>query len=234
MNSFVSYRETLRPLLRTWIASDELHAKWLNTLSYMENCGAKAIAAFEHPTRVSSEVLKHAAEEFRHAYYLKSQISRLLSPGYPDYRIGYILGGYASRHYLHRLNVAICRHLLNVCSKREDVFKEMAYLLVTYAIERRAQELYEEYQTLLKETGSWVSVIGILRDEVGHLEEMQQQLNRLPDGWELGRVSVGLESALCADWLGALSCKEGAAVSGCGNESLRVGVLGSVKELLGA
>ena len=52
------------------------HAKWLNTLSFLENCGARKIAACEHPTLVKEEMLKHAAEEFRHAHHLKRQIDK--------------------------------------------------------------------------------------------------------------------------------------------------------------
>lgn len=73
----ISFAQKIRQLLNTIIASDELHAKWLNTLSFLENCGARKIAACEHPTLVKEEMLKHAAEEFRHALHLKRQIGRI-------------------------------------------------------------------------------------------------------------------------------------------------------------
>jgi hypothetical protein len=35
----------IEPILNVIVACNELHAKWLNTLSYLENCGARKIAA---------------------------------------------------------------------------------------------------------------------------------------------------------------------------------------------
>jgi bacterioferritin (cytochrome b1) len=66
-------------LLEKIVQHHETHAKWLNTLSFMENAGARKISACEHPTEVSLIQLKHAAEEHRHAYYLKKQILKISS-----------------------------------------------------------------------------------------------------------------------------------------------------------
>ncbi|MGZ3633296.1 MAG: hypothetical protein ACXU9U_03630 [Parachlamydiaceae bacterium] len=77
MNTFTSFYEPTRELISTILANDYLHAKWINTLSYLENCGARMIAACEHPTLVKEEMLKHAAEEFRHAHHLKRQLAKL-------------------------------------------------------------------------------------------------------------------------------------------------------------
>ena len=54
-----------------------LHARLLNTLSMMENAGAKKIKNCEHPVLVNEIILKHSAEEARHAYYLKKQIQKI-------------------------------------------------------------------------------------------------------------------------------------------------------------
>jgi bacterioferritin (cytochrome b1) len=67
----------LYSLLEKIVQQNETHAKWLNTLSFMENAGARKISACEHPTNVSLIQLKHAAEEHRHAYYLKKQILKI-------------------------------------------------------------------------------------------------------------------------------------------------------------
>ena len=78
-------------LLTTIVVSDELHAKWLNTLSFLENCGARKIAACEHPTLVKEEMLKHAAEEFRHAHHLKRQIKKVSSYRMETYSLSSLL-----------------------------------------------------------------------------------------------------------------------------------------------
>ena len=66
----------LNELLPLIINDNQLHAKWLNTLSLMENTGARKISASEDPLTVTYIVLKHAAEEHRHAFYLKKQIEK--------------------------------------------------------------------------------------------------------------------------------------------------------------
>src|ERR1700758_2678612 len=100
MTSFISFAHQIRQLLTIIVASDELHVKWLNTLSFLENCGARKIAVCEHPTLVKEEMLKHAAEEFRHAHHLKRQIDKINSFSLCDYSPHHILGGYQTLHYL--------------------------------------------------------------------------------------------------------------------------------------
>src|ERR1700733_4610834 len=109
MTSFTSFAKQIEQLLTTIVASNELHAKWLNTLSFLENCGARKIAACEHLTLVREEMLKHASEEFRHAHYLKRQIQRVTSEPCDDYSLKYLLGGTASLHYLASLDLQTSR-----------------------------------------------------------------------------------------------------------------------------
>lgn len=148
-------------LLHYLVIDQERHIKWLNTLSYLENCGARKIAKAEHSTLVRREMLKHAFEEFRHAYYLKEQIKKLTNSPPRDY--AYIFK--SARRYLDRLEIAVCR-----------LTKENIYPLVTYAIEKRAQYLYPIYQKVLKEIGSKVTVMSIIKEEEGHLTEMESLL----------------------------------------------------------
>src|SRR3979490_1320378 len=109
MTSFISFAALIKQLLTAIVASDELHAKWLNTLSFLENCGARKIAACEHPTLVKEEMLKHAAEEFRHAHHLKRQIERIFSNSMDTYSLSFMLGGTATLHYLTAINLKTSR-----------------------------------------------------------------------------------------------------------------------------
>jgi len=52
------------------VKDNNTHARWLNTLSMMENTGAKKIKKCEHSILATEMILKHAAEEARHAYKL--------------------------------------------------------------------------------------------------------------------------------------------------------------------
>lgn len=164
----------MEELLIKIIQNDELHAKWLNTLSFLENCGARKIAACEHPTLVREEMLKHAEEEFRHAYHLKRQIEKIAAGSYKDY--SQILGGLPTRHYLHRLDTQVCRLLKNA-----NLFeKELAYNLVTFAIEKRAISLYSLYEACLRANQSKITLKAILLEEANHLNEMEAALSSLP------------------------------------------------------
>src|SRR3984957_12933917 len=111
MKNFTAYKEEFQQLLSRIVAVPTLHARWLNTLSFLENCGARKIAACQHPTLVKEEMLKHAAEEFRHAHHLKRQIQKVSSDLMDTYSLSYMLGGTATLHYLSHLGLKVSRYL---------------------------------------------------------------------------------------------------------------------------
>lgn len=204
MNSFVSFSTRFVEFLPKIISSDCLHAKWLNTLSYLENCGARKIAACEHPTLVKEEMLKHAAEEFRHAYYLKSQMAKLSSHFYEDYSFISILGGTYSYHYLEKLDVHTFRYLTQIKQLSLNLAKELAYLLVTYIIELRAGELYPIYEEYLRNMASKIRVKCILLEEEEHLKDMESALSKFANASEYVQQISFIESKMCAAWIDAL------------------------------
>ena len=190
--------------MTTIISSHDLHAKWLNTLSYLENCGARKIAACEHPTLVKEEMLKHAAEEFRHAHHLKRQIQRVSNNPMNTYSLSYMLGGTATLHYLSALDLKASRHLKSH-KLSTNAIREAAYLLVTYAIELRAGELYHIYDSVLRKTGSRVAVKSIVLEEKEHLDEMKAGLEKLASGFTYAEHICAVESSLCKSWLDSIA-----------------------------
>ncbi len=196
VTQFISFASEIADLIDPIVKDPLLHGLWLNTLSYLENCGARMIAACEHPTLVKEEMLKHAAEEFRHAFYLKKQLARI-GQHYEDYRSSHLLGGWAGSHYLNRLNLQTCRYLRSLSPQ----IHELAYLLVTYAIELRAGELYPIYQSALRRTHSKVQVQSILLEEKEHLQEMEEGLNRIPNSSVHIKRVCQLEAELFSQWL---------------------------------
>ncbi|MDQ3071720.1 MAG: hypothetical protein M3Q97_00450 [Bacteroidota bacterium] len=178
-----------------------LHARWLNTLSMMENTGAKKIKNCEDPVFVNEIILKHSAEEARHAYYLKKQISKIEENGCPTYEKTYLLAPDTSYHYLNALDIKICRYLKSAFGYTGSRLKYAAYLLVTYAIEVRADELYPIYQNALTASNSSVTVKSIIAEEKNHLEEMVAQLKEFSSDWqELSNFAVKVEQALFQLW----------------------------------
>ena len=180
-----------------------LHRRWLETLSYLENCGHRKIALYQPPRNASLSLLKHAAEEARHAYFFKRQILKLkLGPPEPGRRLA-LLGGIKAKNYLHLLDLNISRALKTTAGLRGRMLKDACYLLTTHTVETRAMEVYPIYQRLLQERVSPISLKTILAEEEGHLEEMEQMIGDTDLESFIGPCQR-IEKALFAEVLGAI------------------------------
>ncbi|MDT3404964.1 hypothetical protein [Mucilaginibacter terrae] len=192
----------LKNIFTKIVNNDALHARFLNTLSLMENTGARKISASEDPATVTYIILKHAAEEHRHAFYLKKQIEKLEGVSLPTYAPEYLLAATHSKRYLNQLDIDACRYLKEKLGFSGKELRFAAYLLVTYAIEVRADELYPVYQDVLTEAGSKVNVKSIILEEEGHLEEMINQLQQFSPDWQVhADKAVAIESRLFDTWV---------------------------------
>ena len=192
----------LTSILQNIVNDNLLHDKWLNTLSYMENAGAKKISASEHKEQVTLLILKHAAEEHRHAYYLKKQLAKLDENVCKTYSNAELLAPNHTKYYLNTLDVLVCRYLKNQFSLSGYDLKFAAYLFVTYAIEVRADELYPIYQAILTAQNSRVTVKSIILEEEGHLEEMLNQLREFSPDWEKhADAIIKIEQKMFNDWM---------------------------------
>ncbi|GAA4464159.1 hypothetical protein GCM10023093_13910 [Nemorincola caseinilytica] len=188
------------------VQDNALHAKWLNSLSMMENTGARKIARYEDPVHTGIIVLKHAAEEARHAYYLKKLIGKLDASACPDYTYPYLIAPVESYQYLNRLDVEACRYLKEHMGLQGRAMMHGAYLLVTYSIEVRADMLYGIYQDALSRHRSKVNVKSIIAEEEGHLEEMQRMLVTFHPEWERIAADVcRIEARLFRQWIVAVN-----------------------------
>ena len=193
-------------LLKRIVQDGSTHAKWLNTLSFMENAGARKISKCEHPTLVSQIQLKHAAEEHRHAYYLKKQIGKIDPELCKTYESTELLAPIATSQYLHSLDIKACRYLQKAFNLDKTDIKYAAYLFVTYAIEVRADELYPVYQEALTEASSKIMVKSIILEEEGHLEEMINQLNEFSPDWKHHADHIlTIEKELHKEWINAVT-----------------------------
>ncbi|PXW17956.1 hypothetical protein C8D70_101282 [Chryseobacterium sp. CBTAP 102] len=193
-------------LLKKIVQEGNTHARWLNTLSFMENAGARKISKCEHPTLVSQIQLKHAAEEHRHAYYLKKQIGKINPALCKTYESTELLAPVATSQYLHSLDIKACRYLQKAFNLNKTDIKYAAYLFVTYAIEVRVDELYPVYQQALTEASSKIMVKSIILEEEGHLEEMIHQLNEFSPDWKHHADHIlNIEKGLHEEWINAIT-----------------------------
>jgi len=192
----------LKSLFTHIVNNDTVHARWLNTLSLMENTGARKISASEDPATVTYIILKHAAEEHRHAFYLKKQIEKIEGVALPTYAPEYLLAATHSKRYFNQLDIDVCRYIKEKLALTGTELRFAAYLLVTYAIEVRADELYPVYQEVLTDASSKVNVKSIILEEEGHLEEMLNQLQQFSADWQVhADKAVAIETRLFNAWV---------------------------------
>lgn len=195
----------LQQLIASLISNDIQHAKFLNTLSYMENSGARKISASEHPQSVNRMILKHAAEEHRHAYYLKKQLDKLGPQLCATYAPEELIAPSESRFYLHKLDISTSRYLKNKLGLSGNELRYAAYLFVTYVIELRADELYPVYQQELTAAQNKITVKSIILEEAGHLEEMTAQLQHFSKDWTSHADHIiAIEQQLFQNWVKAM------------------------------
>lgn len=205
----------IEEILINIVRDDSLHRKWLNTLSYMENCGARKIINAEQPNSVSLMMLKHAAEETRHAFYFKNQMSRVGGEVdrhqgrvekneelvLPDFSFSHILGGTLSKNYITVLDLMICRYLEEEHGLKEQELKDRAYLLTTYSIEVRALKLYPLYERILRKNDSQVSIKGIILEENNHLKDMEKEIEVCWQNWkQVVARALRMEEELFLKW----------------------------------
>ena len=82
---------------------------------------------------------------------------------------------------------------------------DLAYLLVTFAIEVRADEIYPLYESILVNLPVRISVRSIIAEEEGHLAEMEEALKEWPlELRDLHKDACAIENRLFGEWLSAI------------------------------
>ena len=178
----------------------------------MEHIGATKIAKTQSGPKADFMTLKHAAEEARHAFYLKKLCLKIDSQAFQDYSLPNLLAPVSSRQYLYRLDVAVARMVKKAGLQGEEM-RKLAYLLVTFAIEVRADALYPIYESYLSHYPERVSVSSIIAEEEGHLAEMESALASYSSEIQaLKAEAIAFEERLFEEWISTLE-KDLAAMS---------------------
>jgi hypothetical protein len=77
----------LESLVDKIVADQVLHARWLNTFSYLEYVGFRKIVKSQKAEALTAAILGHACEEGRHALGLKKLALRLGGAEFDSYLI---------------------------------------------------------------------------------------------------------------------------------------------------
>ena len=190
----------LNNILKVVVQDNSLHSRWLLTLSYLENCGARKISDFQSIFRgqVPLSVLQHAWEESRHAFFMKKQISKLGEN--PDKKREF-LGGTKAKNFLYLLDVKILKLLKESGIKKKEDLYYGAYLLTTYAIENRADSLYGTYQRVLENNHSKINLKLIIKEEENHLREIEEKIDQNRDISLLKNKVIEVESDIFSNFI---------------------------------
>jgi hypothetical protein len=164
-----------RAFLNQVVANDNLHGRFLNTLSLLEHIGSRKIMLSHANTPPGKDVLKHMAEEARHAYFFCNKAEGFLKEPVNDYSDTNTLCSGAAKMYFGRLDSAIEQHISG--SNKNTA----CYLWVSLIIELRAHWAYHIYQDVLQAHGKAFSLKSLIAEENMHLAEMFENVCAVDD-----------------------------------------------------
>lgn len=195
--------EELRPLLAKIIADPSLHARWLNTFSYLEYVGFRKIVKSQRAESLTASILGHACEEGRHALGLKKLAVKLGGASFDSYAPEVLLCGEEAEDYFQDLDKS-CDASFEGRPERERVMLTYAY--VTWLIERRALEVYQLYKEALADSEIARKLRSLLAEETQHLATVESMLLAGdPDFPKRSKEFESVEAALYQKFLAALA-----------------------------
>ena len=144
--------------------NDFLHAKFLNTLSFIEYTGARMILKSQKESDMSFDKMIHLQEEIRHSLLFK-KLALKIYPKELEYDDGGVFCYPISKNYISRID----QPAQNLTST------ENCYFLTSYIIEVRALSFYQTYNLKLGNKGPF-NLNSILNDEEKHLRDMRESI----------------------------------------------------------
>ena len=158
--------------LQGLLARGDLHIRFMNTLSRLEQMGSQRIFATQSGAAMDEETLRHLAEETRHAWFFRQQAERLAKQPL-DYAASSLLAPASAAMYFKKLEATIAR------PQQSGLPVRGIYLYMSLVIEFRAVWFYRLYQRALSEAGIAVSLRSLLAEESSHLKGMLRALRQI-------------------------------------------------------
>lgn len=180
------------------VKDPKTHARFLNTLSLMELCGAQLISRALPKLALTNFVLEHVAEEYRHAFFLRKCANKIAQRELSAAEAFCIL---ESKRYLRSLNLSACRLL-----KNHRANPKLPYLLTTFMIEARALPFYQAYQSVIEKNQIPISLKSIIAEEEDHLNQISEELSGILSSFVLEQ-SLQIEKIAFEKWIQVVSQK---------------------------
>lgn len=159
--------------LNRTVADTGRHMRFLNLLSLLEHMGSRKIMLSQMKGILTQDILKHLAEETRHAFFFKREAEKLARRPLEGYADEDTLCAGPGRFYFGRLDAGLTQPLA------KTVHRETGYLWVSMVVELRAIWVYRRYQQVLTQAGLPMSLKGIIAEEDRHLEDMVERLDEI-------------------------------------------------------
>ena len=165
----------LLTLLEKISSDDSLHARFLNTLSYLEYIGTRKMLKSLPSSILDKTLLDHINEESKHSLILKSLAQKMAkkSMGFTEKEM---IAGESAKNYFREID-----HFSLKFSFDNPILN---YLYTTYAVEQRALVFYSLYNDLLKKKAFSFSLSSILNDELKHLDFVLNEIKSKDFNWE--------------------------------------------------
>ena len=199
--------KVLIDFLSTLIHEPQWHARWLNTLSFLEYIGARKIIKSQEAHSLDLMMLEHISEETRHAHFFKRLSEKVLPGACLGYREGELLAGRESERYFQSLDAMVTTELGTPRTR-------LNYLYVTWLIEERAVLVYKLYSQVMREKGGAFKLQAVLNEEGRHLEEMRFLIQKIDSKQSADRQKLFAEKeeveyeGLLKSWVDTIVVKE--------------------------
>lgn len=200
-------RKTLVDFLNTLVHNPQWHARWLNTLSFLEYIGARKIIKSQEAPHLDLMILEHISEETRHAYFFKGLSNKVWPGACPNYREEELLAGKASEKYFQSLDRMVTEELGMPTTR-------LNYLYVTWLVEERAVSVYGLYSQIMRREDRDFKLQAILSDENRHLQETRFLIQKLDSKQASARQKLFAEKEekeyenLLKSWVAVIKIKE--------------------------
>lgn len=167
------------------IKKNEIHAKWLNSLSYLEYSGSRKIIKSQSSEALNTAALTHLLEEVKHSFYFKKLAKETGGDKFDSYSESTLLSAKAIKNYFYTLD----HGTLKIIEEHGEKI-ESTYLLVTWLIEERALSVYQSYEDALIKNNNKISLVNILNDESRHLQVVTLGLKDNLLRWEKLKIHL--------------------------------------------
>jgi hypothetical protein len=193
----------LEAVIAIVVKDDRVHARWLNTFSFLEYIGFRKIVKSQRAEILNRSLLMHALEEGRHALLLKKLAVKLGGQEFDFYEPATMLCPDAAKTYFQELDHGCDAKFAHLPDLERA---KLVYLYVTWLIERRALDVYGRYKNVLGESDLVPKLSALLAEEVGHLRAVEAGI-AAGDSEHATRSAQfeALESGLYDDFVSALA-----------------------------